>query len=205
MIHWVGVGGYLPLHTDFSGLKIMDTIIQKIFNSNYRFELLDEWPGVADSEKRFYFPFATLMGGKDGLMIRFYPHESNNWLGVFEFGGGVTTGVYTCPNPDQVCVVSQGNSYIVNVNNPRDYIFRNLGTSGVYQVHKRQLLILTECNGICALGKTGIIWHNTDITDPAAFSVTDDFMKGTCEDCGKSVPFTIDMATGKLIYIGKVN
>src|ERR1700722_14180851 len=104
--------------------------IHKAFSSDYEIELISEWP--SEHHGRLYFPGADPNGGHDGVMVSVSPHQGAQWTGVFGFGMGGTDGIYTCPNPLEICIVTEGASYIVNVRDPEVHRFRNLATSSVY-------------------------------------------------------------------------
>src|SRR5690606_29175711 len=72
--------------------------------------------------RRLFYPEGSEKGGHDGLNLHVAPYESEEWIGTFAFGGfgpRSITGVYTTPNPAELCVIAEGQAYRVDVRYPQ--------------------------------------------------------------------------------------
>ena len=95
--------------------------IEKKFSSTYHLEVGGDLGAPASI---YYFPGADRESGKDGVLVEVFNAKGENWTGVFAFGSfspkGIT-GVYHLPDESRFCVVSKGDGYIVNANDPSDW------------------------------------------------------------------------------------
>jgi len=97
------------------------------FTSDYSCEIAPEFPGsgdwgcpvyrfvqrpeLVDKFAQFGEPFVIRIRRVDGM----------EWVGLFAGGIYGLTGVYACPNPDQVCAVVDGSGYLVDTRTPSNY------------------------------------------------------------------------------------
>lgn len=158
----------------------MNMIVNLSFESNYTVEIINE----LGSEERYYYPNGNMIGGKDGLIIKISPSNSNAWIGVFAYGElarNGTFGVYTMPNPNQLCVVSNGAGYIVNSDNPENWTeVKSIPITDVRCIEKQKIILFADYTQLVAYDETGIKWR----TDRLAYDslkilwVDDNILKG---------------------------
>ncbi len=177
-------------------------MIKQPFPSAFEFEVLSEL-GSGNTKRRFY-PGAVESGGHDGLNVRVVPHEGEAWIGTFAFGrfGPKTiTGVFATPNPTKLCVVAEGEAYIVDVANPKEH--ENLSIVPVIAVRssaKHRLLIFANHTELFAIGANGIAWRTERLSWDGLklTTMTDETLCGVFWDIRteSEQSFSVDLATG---------
>jgi hypothetical protein len=155
-------------------------IVNLCFESNYTVEIIDE----LGSEERYYYPNGNKIGGKDGLIVKVLPSNANAWIGVFAYGEMTRNGllrVYTMPNPNQLCIVSNGAGYIVDTRNPEKWSeVKSIPITDVRCIEKLRMIVFADYTELVSYDETGIKWR----TDRLAYDslkilqVEDDILKG---------------------------
>jgi|WetSurMetagenome_2_1015567.scaffolds.fasta_scaffold145324_2 hypothetical protein len=178
----------------------MDTTFPRL----YQCRKLTELPN--SSIPRFYYPGASEQGGGDGILLEVSPEQGRPWLGIFAFGRisprGVT-GIFTTPDPHRLCVVMQGDGYLVSANNPTSWEdVREWPILDVRPVKSQQLLIFADDFGLTAYGETGIRWRTEDLVvdELVITEVTDTHIRGRGwipEGEPGSYCFSVDLKTGE--------
>src|ERR1700731_3493299 len=108
-----------------------------------------------------YFPRLIRAGGKDGLLLRFTASNGKQWDGCFAFGSYELCGVFALPNPDSVCVVSNGTGYWVHVNEPgKSSEMPVLPIRDVRIVTEARILLLADFTSLYAFGSDGQLWKH---------------------------------------------
>jgi hypothetical protein len=99
--------------------------------------------------------------GMSGPLLRISPKRGDSWLACFAGGypgSGVADGVFPTPNPDVVCVISNGAGYWVNTKT------REKSDVPLFPVRAveaaRDLLILADFTRLVAYGMSGLIWRS---------------------------------------------
>lgn len=93
------------------------------FSKAYDFRLDPEISGVHPTVEMF-FPKDLGIHGKVGLRVEFTLADGKKWVGLFGEGyraDNVITGVFPTPNENMVCVVAQGQGYLLDVTNPDEW------------------------------------------------------------------------------------
>jgi hypothetical protein len=172
------------------------------FPADYQCELLEELPN--GTRRQCYFPGGTELGGRGGLMVSVQPHEGEEWLGIFAVGVLSRRGanaVLSMPHPRQLCVVSRGQGYIVEVTSAREIeVISMEPILGVMPAPAGGLLLMHDFSRVRAYGRNGRAWTTPAISwDGIQLrEVTERAVHGTAWDAPnkKHVPFVIDLATG---------
>lgn len=148
-----------------------------------------------------YFPAARLHD-RDGVMLKVTPHTAASWIGVFaaEPKGRYKSGIYSCPDANALCVISNGAGYTVDVRDPDGY--EELPIFPVLEVLPGKdpgLLIVVNYTDVLAWGLSGEQWcaervsfdgiRDLRIEGRFLHGLAWSPMKGEC-------PFTLDLATG---------
>ncbi len=116
----------------------------------------------------------------------------------------VPTGLWSAPNPDELCAVCGGYAYILNTATPER--FTMLPYRPVLQVlpaPAQQLLLFVGHRNILAWGSGGEAWQSPRLSDEGV-TVTA-VMGGILHGLGwqlltdKEVPFALDLQTGLLV------
>jgi hypothetical protein len=173
-----------------------------LFPAAYEFERLAELP--ASRAKRLFYPGATAIGGRDGLNIHIIPHGGEEWIGTFAAGGfgpkSVTEVCHT-PNPNKLCVVSEGQGYVLDVRHPKSCdsvpIFPVLA---LRSSAKHRLLIFANHTELLALGEQGVAWRTARLSWDSLklTSMTDDELSGVFWDIRSESEqsFKVNLANG---------
>lgn len=159
---------------------------------------------VPSNIKHFYYPGAIESGGHDGLTVRVNPNKGDAWIGTFasgKFGPKTVSGIFSTPDPARLCVVSEGQAYIVDVTSPTVYeTLPLIPIIAVRDSEKHQLLIFANHTELLAIGSNGIAWRTERLSwDGLRLTqITDDVICGTFWDIQteSEQSFTVDLATG---------
>lgn len=152
--------------------------------------------------KRFYYPGANQEGGRDGLLVKVVPKNGEPWIGIFGFGDlSGPTQVYSCPNEQQICVVSRGDGYIVSVEAPLQYErVKASPVLGVYPASQHELIVFHDFTNFVAYGKTGLAWKSKRISHDGikVDRIDGEVLTGQSWDAptGKDVEFRLNLRTG---------
>lgn len=117
----------------------------------------------ATDQPRYYYPGASLTGGKDGLVVATHAHCGKCWIGVFAFGdisGKGTSGLFTTPDPDRLCVISRGVGYLVDANIPEKWeAIRSIPILDVRLIPSHCIIVFANYTELVAYGLKGIVWR----------------------------------------------
>ncbi len=176
--------------------------LEESFIHNFECKDLDELPAVA--QRHYYFPGGTTEGGRDGHIVQVFPQSSEPWIGTFAFGTvsrNGKNGLYSWPDPQILCVVSQGQGYLVRVDDPANYeIIKVDPILDVIPVPVRNFVVFANYTELFAYGKSGPVW----VTDRLAWDgiklmrVTTDHIEGEVWDprVEGNVGFKVDLSNG---------
>lgn len=181
-------------------------LIDNKFKINSQIQLLNELPS---GQKVFYYPGLATNGGKDGIIIKFEPHNGDNWVGMFAFGEFAKngfSGVFSMPDPNKLCVVSNGTGYIVDVKRPELWEeVKSIPIKNVISVSNQRIILFVDYTDIIAYGENGVKWHVRDISlDGIKIkTINKQFLIGEYYDLssGSDKPFEIDLLTGEKKYL----
>lgn len=187
------------------------TPVDSSFLASYIVESDVELPG--DGREVLYFPNGSTKGGRGGVAIRVVPDGGKEWYGIFEYGrlssNGVT-GVWTMPRVDQVCVVSRGDGFIVNVSRPQD--FSAITARPVLHILTATavgLLIVADDTGVQAIGKNGLAWESGRVSSDGItdLKLKDGLVVGLGWDSPnqRERPFSVDLTSGRPLAAIKGN
>jgi hypothetical protein len=179
-----------------------------IFPCDYGVELLSELPGNTSGHNVLYYPGAVESGGNDGIMVKVSPADGQSWIGIFAFGFpedeySEANGIYSCPNRHSLCVVADGDAFIVDTKSPKQWTI--VHCTPVLQVHsmlEHGLLLFQDFSTICAWSSDGHFWSANVAHDGIKIEGSNEtsvFGRALGPVPGKeNVPFEIDLKTGKV-------
>ncbi len=136
---------------------------EKVFNSTFIVSHLDELPN--EQIQRFYYPDNLI--GKDGIILSIIPENKEKWIGVFEFGkiDNGLSGVYSHPNQDYICIISNGSGYIVNSKNPEEWEeIKLIPIIDVQVIEEKNIIIFAGLTELCAYNSNGLLWISSRIS-----------------------------------------
>jgi hypothetical protein len=168
------------------------------------FPAAGEWPSAVyafDRDGRVQSEFVSRWGAPRVLGVR--PASSPEWVGMFAAGGlGGVSGVYATPSARRVCVLVDGEAYVVCVDAPAEgAVVAHDTVEQVVPVAEPPLLLLVRGIDIVALGPEGVAWRSRRLAvdDLRVVSVDDSGIRCTGDMLsGEPVDVVVDPATGEV-------
>jgi hypothetical protein len=174
----------------------------------WRAEVLAGAPMIAPV-RQFVYP-VQIAGEEDALargalrvMVR--PAAGGAFLATCALGFRSETmpsGVWACPNPEEICFVAGGYAYLVNTARPESCV--HLGLRPVVEVRvlaESGLLLFVGFHSIVAWGKDGLAWETDRLSweGVRVGAVNGDSLQGVGWNLktDKDVEFVVDLRTGK--------
>jgi hypothetical protein len=179
-----------------------------LFPHSWRVELLNAPPMIAPV-RQFTYP-QQIAGEEDALargalLLMVKPAVGGSFLATCALGftdPSMPTGVYACPNPDELCAVAGGYAYVIDTAHPERST--HIALKPVVSVHvfvEQELLVFVGFHSMIAWGAQGLAWETqrlsweglrlTDVKD----GVLHGFGWNLMTD--REVAFTVDLRTGQ--------
>lgn len=176
------------------------------FPHHYSIEFIDALSKMpAGREIREVFFGSKISVNQAKLLIKVVPAKGLPWIGIFGPGyesPRAITGVYSCPHHEEICVVVQGEGYIISVIDPS--MSSLIGVFPILEVHvllEEQLLLFVNFTHIVAYGVKGIAWSTERLSWDGlkVVKITSRFIEGIAWDAPseQEVGFTVDLKTGE--------
>jgi len=166
-------------------------------------------PPMISPARQFTYP-RRVAGEEDtlargALLLMVNPAAGGSFLATCALGftdPSVPSGLFSCPNPDQLCAVAGGYAYIIDTLHPENSTHIPLKpVVEVLPVPSQSLLLFTGFHTISAWGATGEAWHTERLSWEGIrlTRIEETTLHGTGWNMltDKEVPFTIDLATGR--------
>lgn len=178
---------------------------EAIFPHDWQVEILESPPLIAPIQ-HYVYPQAVEEVERGALQIYFRPQEGTEAvLATFALGFADPTlphGVWSCPNPRQICAIAGGYAYILDVERPEQWMqipYRPVTWVG--SASDQNLLLFAGFHRLWALGTKGKAWE-TDRLSWEGLRMTgieSHQLHGFGWDLTSDmeVPFTVDLATGR--------
>ena len=127
------------------------------------------------------------------------------FLATFALGyadPAVPSGLWSCPNPDELCAVAGGYAYVVNTADPTQ--FTHLALRPVLEVgslRDHRLLLFVGHQALLAWGANGEAWQTRRLSSEGVrlTEICGDALHGFGWDLitDREVPFVVDLRTGE--------
>jgi hypothetical protein len=174
------------------------------FPRNYEVKLLSSYL-PHPSEKLHHYPSQLEESDRTGIYLRVSPQNAPAWAGFFALGFDsqqVASGIYSCPDPDSLCVVVGGYAYVVNSRNPEDWLrMEQRPAAEVRAVADPKLLLFIGFTSITGMGESGRIWTTSRLSWEGlkVTEIEGPVLRGTGWDAiaDKEIPFEVDLRTGE--------
>ena len=159
-------------------------------------------PGLPGTGTVHQFSTGHRRNNPEGVVVRVNAGGSE-WVGNFEGDDGGTFIACATPSPNHICVVSAGQAFVVNVNNPND--FEIVPISPVRQVLPMtdlQMLLLADDARIASYGPSGRLWRTGVLgSDELRINREGNLLTGEVWDAalGRVRQFRIDPASGEIL------
>lgn len=115
-------------------------------------------------------------------------------------------GLWSCPNPDEICAVSGGYAYIISTKNPKRFtMIPYRPVLEIRPVPVQNLLLFVGHHSILAWGPNGQAWQSEKLTDEGV--TLEDIDGPILHGLGwnlmadKDVPFVLDLRTGLRVQV----
>ena len=175
------------------------------FPREYEIKVLESQPPVHPVEKLYHYPVELEEGDRSGVYVRVVPRNGTPWFGFFASGFDspqVMNGVYSCPDPDSVCVVAGGYAYVVKAQDPSTWF--SVEQRPVIEVRTatdQQLILFEGFTSISAVGPDGMAWTSERLSWEGlrVTQIRQHLLQGFGWDAltDKEIPFEVDLRTGK--------
>lgn len=116
----------------------------------------------------------------------------------------VPTGIWSCPNPVELCAVSGGYAYVINTSNPDR--FTMISFRPVLQVLPavaENILLFVGHHAVIGWGENGLTWQSGKLSDEGitVTSVEAGLLHGRGWNMltDREIPFALDLSTGLTI------
>jgi hypothetical protein len=127
------------------------------------------------------------------------------WSGFFALGfesAHVANSIFSCPDPDSVCVVAGGYAYVVKTSDPQQWFqIEQRPVTEVRALPDLGLLTFIGFTSITGLGAKAIAWTTGRLSweGVRVSSIAGATLEGRGWDAvmDREVPFTLDLKTGK--------
>jgi hypothetical protein len=179
-----------------------------VFPCDWRAQILPVRPAILPA-RHFVYPLEVeeIERGALEVMVRPRAGNSTSFLATCALGfrdPAVPTGIWSAPNPDEICAISGGYGYIIDTSAPER--FTMLSYRPVLQVHAAKnsgLLLFVSNRAILAWGLRGEAWQSPKLSDEGV-TVTDidnSMLRGLGWNMmtDKETPFALDLNSGRLI------
>jgi hypothetical protein len=175
------------------------------FSHAWQAEILPARPVILPS-RNFVYPASAEEVERGALEVLVRPADAgaHPFLATCALGfrdPAVPTGVWSAPNPHQMCAVSGGYAYLIDTTAPED--FTMIAYRPVLEVRAApadNLLLFVGHRTILAWGKNGKAWESEKLSDEgvAIVSIEPGRLHGRGWDLltDKETPFTLDLNTG---------
>jgi hypothetical protein len=175
------------------------------FPHSWHAEILRQRPPILP-QRHFTYPREAEEVERGALELMVRPTSGAPFLATFALGfadPAAPSGLWSCPDPHELCALAGGYAYIVNTLEPER--FTQIEFRPVLEVHPvpdPQLLLFCGSTAVLAWGAQGLAWKTprlsseglriTEILDGALHGFGWDLMTD------HEVPFAVDLATGLL-------
>jgi hypothetical protein len=174
------------------------------FPHDWQVEILEIPPLIAPT-RHYIYPQAVEEVERGALQIymRSRPHAETT-MATFALGfddPSLPHGVWSCPNPRQMCAIAGGYAYIVDVEKPEKWMqipYRPV--TWLDAAPEQKLLLFASFHRLWALGAEGKAWETVRLSWEGLrmTGIEGQYLHGFGWelDTDAEVPFTVDLATG---------
>ena len=175
--------------------------IDKTLAHTYNFEILEE---LKSGYEIYYYPGASVQGGKNGIIVRINPESGKSWVGIFALGNvskNGFSGVYTTPHSNKLCVVANGTGYIVSSDNPQKWEeIKSIPIIDVRISKVQELIIFADYTKLIAYDNNGVKWNTKRLSwdNLKIIELSDDYIKGEYYDISSEANefFEVNLISG---------
>jgi hypothetical protein len=174
------------------------------FPHSWRAEILPKRPLILPP-RNYIYPRAAEEVERGAVEVMVQRAESPEFLATFALGfadPSAPTGLWSCPEQDELCAVAGGYAYIVNTRDPAQ--FTHIASRPVLQVLpllEHHLLLFAGHQALLAWGMGGEAWQTPRLSSEGLriTEIRGDELNGFGWDLitDRELPFVIDLRTGQ--------
>jgi hypothetical protein len=178
------------------------------FTRNWNAEALKKLPLIAPVRRHTYpmqVPGEEQALARGAFRLLVLPSAGGIFLATCALGftdPAMPTGLFSCPNPDEMCAVAGGYAYVVDTTHPKQCT--HISLKPVVEVRvlmPQRLLLFVGFHSLVAWGEHGLAWQ-TEKLSWEGLRITEidgDTLRGFGWNLmtDKEVEFTVDLLTGK--------
>jgi hypothetical protein len=182
----------------------MTPALDLTFAHSWQAEILLKRPMILPP-RQFTYPREAEEVERGALEVMIRPATDAPFLATFALGFAgsvVPTGVWSCPNQEELCAVAGGYAYVVNTAVPEQLtqiVFRPV--LEVRTLASHSLLLFTGSHALLAWGANGLAWQTPRLSSEGLriTEVRDEQLHGFGWDVitDRETPFAIDLKTGR--------
>lgn len=179
-------------------------VFDESFARSWQVDVLLSRPLIAPA-RSFVYPHDADEVERGALELLIHPARGSAFLATCALGfsdNSVPTGIWTSPNPDQICAIAGGYAYLVNTLDPGT--FEQVDFRPVLLVHplpEHNLLLFGGHHSLTAYGPEGRAWQSPRLSWEGLeiSQVSGDTLRGNGWDLmtDRDVEFAIDLRTGE--------
>ena len=182
----------------------MNPTIDLTFARDWTAEILPRRPLILP-QRHFTYPREAEEIERGALEVLIHPADADPFLATCALGfadPSAPRGLWSCPGPRHICVLSGGYAYLIDTANPQH--FTHLPLRPVLEVRtlpEQNLLLFAGHHSLLAWGAEGEAWQSGRLSWEGIniLDVGIDEIHGLGWDLltDRDVPFTVDLRTGK--------
>ena len=182
--------------------------MENAFPHSWTAEVLPSPPLIAPA-RQYTYP-RQIAGEEDALargalQLMIHPASGGQFLATCALGftdRSMPTGLFPCPNPDELCAVAGGYAYIIDTFHPEQSTHLPLKPIlEILPIPSQNLLIFTGFHTVYAWGRNGEAWQSSRLSWEGIrlSGVEGNSLHGTGWNMltDQDVPFRVDLRTGQ--------
>lgn len=177
------------------------------FRKSWTAEVLKA-PPLIQPARHFIYP-QRVPGEEDALnrgalLLQVRPAHGGSFLATCALGfreAGLPTGIWACPNADDLLAVAGGYAYLLKTLYPEDTeLLEQRPVTAVLPAPAENLLLLAGFHDVLAIGPDGVRWRTARLSWEGVTlqGIRDRHLHGSGWDmfADAELPFTVDLRTG---------
>ena len=172
----------------------------------WRAEILPSRPLILPP-RHFTYPAQVEEVERGALEVMISPSDDPPFLATFALGFRdpvVPTGLWSMPNPEELCALSGGYAYVISTRHPERFVMLSMRpVLAVHAVPAAALLLFLGHRDILAWGADGKTWQANSVSSEGITvdAITATTLRGTGWEIrtDQEFTFTLDLANGQRI------
>ena len=168
--------------------------------------MLPARPAILPS-RHFVYPLQVEEVERGALEVLVRPSAAAPFLATCALGFRdtiVPTGIWSTPNPQEICALSGGYAYMIDTDRPERFaMLPYRPVLKIYPAAETGLLLFVGHRAILAWGEHGESWQSPKLSDEgvSVMSIGGRTLRGLGWNMfsDKETPFTLDLQNGKLL------